>query len=82
MRQPAAGGEPAALTPVELAVTDFAVSGSGDLLALEVSTFGSGGSLVTRLVAFPLDGRSPFEIPRRGDAELQSRPAFRPPFQP
>jgi uncharacterized protein YjdB len=81
MRQPAAGGEPVAITPIELAVTDFAVSGRGDMLALEVSAFGTGGSLVTRIVAFPLDGRAPIDVPRY-DAELQSRPAFRTPFHP
>jgi Tol biopolymer transport system component len=81
MRQPAAGGEAVGLTPVGLAVTDFAISAAGDLLALEVSSFGPGGGLVTRLVAFPLDGRAPFDLPRQSDAELQSRPAFRPPAQ-
>jgi len=81
MRQPAAGGEPVALTPVELAVTGFAISGAGDMLALEVSAFGTGGGLVTRLVAFPLDGRPPIAIPR-SEAEQQSRPAFRLPVHP
>ncbi len=81
MRQPAAGGEPVVLTPVELAVTDFAISGGGDVLALEVSAFGTGGGLVTRLVAFPLDGRPPIAI-ARSETEQQSRPAFRLPVHP
>jgi uncharacterized protein YjdB len=80
VRQPAAGGEPTVLTPEALAVTDFAVSGAGNLLALEVSGFARDGGLVSRIVLLPLDGRPPRDLPRASEAEQQGRPAFLLPF--
>jgi hypothetical protein len=80
VRHDLAVGEVTPLTPPELAVTDFAISGRGDLLALEVSSLERGGTVSRRLMLFPLGaGAAPSELPREGTAEQQSSPAFRHP---
>jgi uncharacterized protein YjdB len=70
-------GQLTVLTPPELAVTDFAVSAAGDLLALEVSALSNDGRVDRRMVLFPLDGSPRSEFPRQTPAEQPSSPSFR-----
>lgn len=70
-------GQLTTLSPPDLAVTDFAVSGPGDILALEVSAIGQGGRFDRRLVFLPLSGGGPTEVPRRTPQEQLSSPSFR-----
>jgi uncharacterized protein YjdB len=74
------GTAPEVLSPLDLPVTDVAVSGAGDQLVLEVSTPGEGGTFERRLYVMR-PGSAPVELPReRG--EQQSSPAFRRPLAP
>ena len=69
--------ETVALTPT-LAVTDFAVSASGDLVAVIVSAQGPSG-LQSRLYLIPVSGDgSPVEVPREGEGDQLITPSFRP----
>jgi TolB protein len=71
-------GEVTTITPPDLAVTDFAVSARGDVLALEVSALAADGRFDRRIVFFPLDGGPRVELPRQTPAEQLSSPSFRP----
>ena len=77
VRHDLTAGQLTTLTPLDLAVTDFAVSGSGDLLALEVSALAPDGRLDRRLVFLPLDGGARADLPRQTPAEQVSSPSFR-----
>jgi Tol biopolymer transport system component len=78
VRHDLTAGQVTTLTPPDLAVTDFAVSGSGGLLALEVSALAADGRLDRRLVFLPLDGGARTELPRQSPTEQLSSPSFRP----
>jgi len=78
VRQQAATGATQAISPPELPITDFAVSGRGDMLALEVATPGEGGRFERRILLLPVGG-SGVEL-SRADDEQQSSPAFRLPL--
>jgi uncharacterized protein YjdB len=72
-----AAGQVTTLTPPDVAVTDFAVSGRGDLLVLEVSALAGDGRLDRRMILFPLDGGTRTELPRQTPAEQMANPSFR-----
>jgi Tol biopolymer transport system component len=75
------GTAPQLVTPLDLPVTDLAVSPVGDHLVLEVSTPGAEGQFERRLYVLR-PGAAPTPLPREG-TEQQSSPAFRrPPTQP
>ena len=76
----ASGSAPQVISPPGLTVTDFAVSGRGDQVALEVATLGEGGRFERRLHLLRL-GSAPVELPRVA-GEQQSSPAFRRPRAP
>ena len=66
------------LTSEELAVTDFAVSPDGALLATIVSAEGPKG-LESRLYLIPLQvGAARVEVPRAGPTDQMGAPSFRP----
>jgi len=71
---------PQVLSPLDLAVTDLAVSAAGDQLALEVSVVGAGARFERRLYLMR-PGSPPVALPRAPD-EQQSSPAFRQPRAP
>ena len=75
---PAAGTAPQVISPLDLTVTDFAVSGRGDQLVLEVATPGASGRFEWRLYLLRL-GSAPVQFPR-APGEQQSSPAFRLPL--
>ena len=77
---PSPGTAPQVISPLDLTVTDFAVSGRGDQLVLEVATPGASGRFEWRLYLLRL-GSAPVEFPR-APAEQQSSPAFRLPLAP
>jgi uncharacterized protein YjdB len=64
------------LTPAELAVTDYAISRSGDLVAAIVSAEGPQG-LESRMYLFPLTGGIPVEVPREVPTDQWGAPSFR-----
>lgn len=78
--QLASGTAPQPISPPDLPVTDFAVSGSGDQIALEVSIPGEDGRFERRLHLIRM-GAVPVELPREPGRE-QSSPAFRRPHSP
>jgi len=78
--QLASGTVPQIITPPDLSVTDFAVSGRGDQLVLEVATPDAGGRFERRLYLLRA-GSTPVELPR-APGEQQSSPAFRLPLAP
>ncbi len=69
------GGAPQALTPPDLPVTDFAVSGTGDVLVLEVTVATADGRSDRRLMVLRI-GTAPVDLPREGDEQM-SGPALR-----
>jgi Tol biopolymer transport system component len=77
---PASGAAPEVISPPDLTVTDFAVSGRGDQLVLEVATPGQGGQFERRLYLLRL-GSAPVALPL-ASGEQQSSPAFRRPRTP
>lgn len=77
VRHDLATGRLGTLSPPDLAVTAFAVSARGDLVALEVSTVGAGGRFERRLVLFAVDGGARAELPRQTPDEQLSSPSFR-----
>lgn len=72
-----AGGTPATISPPDLPVTDFAVTGSGDGLVLEVTEPESGGHFDHRLALLTLGGAA-VDLPRDGEEQMTG-PAIRPP---
>jgi uncharacterized protein YjdB len=74
-RAATAGAAPTAISPSDLPVTDFAVSGSGDLVALEVATPTPDGRFERRLYLMA-PGGTPVPLPLAA-GEQQSGPAFR-----
>ena len=74
----ALGGEPQALTQPTLVVTDFAISSTGELLAVTTQSPAPTGGIARRLYLIPLNGETPVEVPRAGDHDQMVRPAFRP----
>ncbi len=68
--------EIASLTPTGLAISDFALSASGDLLAAVVPAQGPSG-LQSRLYLIPIGGGTPVEVPRAGENEQLLSPSFR-----
>lgn len=77
---PGSGTAPQVISPPGRTVTDFAVSGRGDQLALEVATPGEGGQFERLLYLMHL-GAEPVPLPRV-PGEQQSSPAFRRPLTP
>ena len=71
-------GEAETLTQPTLVVTDFAISPSGDVLAVTTESPGPTGGVARRLFLIPLDGETPVEVPRAGEHDQLVRPAFRP----
>ncbi len=67
------------LTPLSIVVTDFAVSPSGDLLALIISSSGQGGSMSSRLALLPTSspGGTPTDVPLSIPTEQVFSPSFR-----
>jgi uncharacterized protein YjdB len=70
------GGTPQPLTPPELPVTDFAVSGAGDVLVLEVTVATVDGRSDRHLMVLRI-GTAAVDLARDGDEQL-SGPALRP----
>jgi hypothetical protein len=66
------------LTGPDLVITDFAISSTGDVLAVSVETPGSRGGTSRGLVLIPLTGGGPVEVPRESERDQLVRPAFRP----
>ncbi len=79
IRADLATGDVLAISPQGLAVADIDVSGDGNVLAMLVSTFERGGSVLQRLYLLRLDspGATPLEVPRAGNTDRFSSPAFR-----
>lgn len=79
MRMNLTTGETVAVSPQGLAVADVDVSRNGELLALVVTTFERGGSVVQRLylVAPGTPSVAPAEVPRVGNTDRLSSPSFR-----
>ncbi|MEE8573605.1 MAG: LpqB family beta-propeller domain-containing protein, partial [Gemmatimonadota bacterium] len=71
-------GEMQTLTQPTLVVTDFAISSTGDLLAVTAQFPGPTGGVARRLYLIPLNGETPVEVPRAGEHDQLVRPAFRP----
>jgi uncharacterized protein YjdB len=78
VRHDVGAGQVTPLTPADLAVTDFAVSADGGLLALEVSVAAAAGRFNRRILLFSLTGGPPVELPRQSPTEQISSPSFRP----
>ncbi len=79
MRANVATGEVTQISPQGLAISDFDVSRSGDLMAMVVTQFGRGGGVSQRLYLLALDvaGAAPMEVPAAGPLDRLSGPAFR-----
>ena len=73
------GGNLLVLSPTGMPVTDFAIAGGGDLLALEVATPGAENRFEHRLFLLSLGGTA-VELPRQA-GEQQLHPAFRLPLR-
>ena len=71
-------GETQTLTQPTLVVTDFAISSTGELLAVTTQSPGPTGGVARRIYLIPLNGDTPVEVPRAGDHDQMVRPAFRP----
>ncbi len=71
-------GEMQTLTQPTLVVTDFAISSTGELLAVTAQFPGPTGGVARRLYLIPLNGETPVEVPRAGEHDQLVRPAFRP----
>jgi TolB protein len=79
MRANVATGEVVAISPQGLAVADMDVSGDGNVMAMVVTTFERGGSVLQRLYLLRLDspGATPIEVPRASSTDRFSSPSFR-----
>lgn len=79
MRVNVATGEATQLSPVGLAVSDFDISRSGDLMALVVTQFERGGRVSQKMYLLPLNaaGAVPIEVPAAGPQDRLTSPAFR-----
>jgi hypothetical protein len=68
-----------AISPQGLAVADMDVSGDGNVMAMVVTTFERGGSVLQRLYLLRLDspGATPIEVPRASSTDWLSSPSFR-----
>ena len=66
------------VTPGGLAITGFAISADGGMLALEVSALDATG-ISRRIMLMPTGGAGrPLEVPRQSDSEQLYSPSFRP----
>lgn len=77
MRRDLRTGQAGPLSPNGLMVTDFAVAPDGQMLALQVERFGSGGTIQRRLFLLPMTGGGPVEVPAAQADEQQSSPGWR-----
>ncbi|GIW52099.1 MAG: hypothetical protein KatS3mg081_1454 [Gemmatimonadales bacterium] len=79
MRADITTGDVLAISPQGLAVADIDISGDGNVLAMVVTTFERGGTVLQRLYLLRLDspGATPLEVPRASNADRFSSPAFR-----
>jgi uncharacterized protein YjdB len=79
MRANVATGEATQISPVGMAVTDFDISGTGDLMALVVTQFERGGRVSQKMYLLPLTvaGAVPSEVPAAGPQDRLTSPAFR-----
>lgn len=79
MRANVATGEATQISPVGMAVSDFDISGSGDLMALVVTQFDRGGRVSQQMYLLPLTaaGAVPAEVPAAGPQDRLTSPAFR-----
>ncbi len=72
------GRQTSVLTPEALAVSDFAISPAGDMLAVVVSAEGSRGRVERRLYLIPVTAAGmPIEVPRATDTDQLVTPSFR-----
>jgi len=78
LRRDLASGDAVPLSPPGLSITDFAVSGDGRMLALQVSEFLPSGGISHRVLLVTVgQPGAPIEIPREGAADQHSGPSFR-----
>jgi len=79
MRANVATGEGTQISPAGLAVSDFDVSRTGDLMAMVVTQVERGGRVSQRLYLLPLNvaGALPTEVPAAGPQDRLTSPAFR-----
>jgi uncharacterized protein YjdB len=79
MRANVATGEATQISPVGLAVSDFDISRTGDLMAMVVTQFERGGRVSQKMYLLPLNaaGAIPIEVPATGSQDRLTSPAFR-----
>jgi WD40-like Beta Propeller Repeat len=79
MRADVATGESVPIAADGLAISDFDISGAGDLMVLAVTRFDRGGSVSQKLYLQPLNapGAAPEEVPAAGKKDRLTSPAFR-----
>jgi uncharacterized protein YjdB len=79
MQADVATGTVTPISPDGLAISDFDISASGDLMALVVTQFDRGGSVSQTLYLLPLNaaGAVPEEVPAAGKRDRLTSPAFR-----
>jgi uncharacterized protein YjdB len=79
MRANVATGEATQISPAGMAVSDFDISRSGDLMALVVTQFERGGRVSQTMYLLPLTaaGAVPIEVPAAGPQDRLTSPAFR-----
>lgn len=79
MRANVGTGEATQISPTGLAVSDFDISRTGDLMAMVVTQFERGGRVSQKLYLLPLNaaGAVPIEVPAAGPQDRLTSPAFR-----
>ncbi len=79
MRADVATGQATPISPSGLAISDFDISGAGDLMALVVTRFDRGGSVSQKLYLLPLNapGAAPEEVPAADKKDRLTSPDFR-----
>jgi Tol biopolymer transport system component len=79
MRADVATGEATQISPVGMAVSDFDISRTGDLMGVVVTQFERGGRVSQKVYLLPLTaaGAVPVEVPTAGPQDRLTSPAFR-----
>jgi len=79
MRADPATGQATQISPDGLAISDFDISGTGDLMAMVVTRFERGGNVSQRLYLLPLGqaAAQPVEVAQASPQDRLSGPAFR-----
>jgi Tol biopolymer transport system component len=79
MRANVSAGEATQISPQGMAISDYDVSRTGDLMALVVTQFERGGNVSMKMYLLPLNaaGAVPTEVPPASNQDRLSSPAFR-----